>query len=231
MSRKNKKVPKMKTKNAFVTAFIIVMSFIITNVSLSKSESEGIMGEKHGSNNISPAEELRTEMRKLWEDHIVWTRNVILNIVDGLPGTDQAVDRLLNNQVDIGNAIKPYYGNEAGEKLAGLLKPHITIAAEVVTAAKNGDKTALDDANRRWYVNAEEISVFLSSANPNWKVEEMKSMMNDHLKFTTDEAVARLQKDYAADIKAYEKVHEEILMMSDDLANGIIKQFPDKFKE
>ena len=225
----------MKTKNALVTAFIIIVSLIITNVSFSKSESEGKPEKKHISevhaNNSSSAEDLRTGMRQLWEDHIVWTRNVILCLVDGLPGTDQAVDRLLKNQVDIGDAIKPYYGNEAGEKLTGLLKPHITIAAEVVTAAKKGDKTALDDANKRWHANAEEISVFLSSANPNWKLEDIKSMMNDHLKLTTDEAVARIQKDYNADITAYDKVHEEILMMADHLSDGIIKQFPDKFKK
>src|SRR5688572_27231910 len=69
---------------------------------------------------------LKADMRKLWEDHVVWTRNVILCITDGLPGADQAVKRLLQNQTDIGNAIKPYYGEEAGNKLTELLTPHIT---------------------------------------------------------------------------------------------------------
>jgi hypothetical protein len=183
----------------------------------------------HGTS--SAEVQLKEAMDKLWEDHVTWTRNVICCIVDNLPGTDQAVARLLKNQEDIGNAIKPYYGEEAGKKLTSLLKPHITIAAEVVKAAKANNKTALDDANKRWQANADEISAFLSKANPAWKEADMKKMMDEHLKLTTDEAVARIKKDYDADIKAYDKVHEEILEMADMLSKGIVTQFPDKFKE
>jgi hypothetical protein len=173
--------------------------------------------------------ELKLAMRKLWEDHVVWTRNVIFCLVDRLPGKDQAVNRLLQNQVDLGNAIKPYYGEEAGKKLTDLLYPHITIAAEVVNAAKAGNTAALDEANKKWYANADEISEFLSTANPNWGLEEMKMMMHEHLKLTTNEAVQRIKKDYDADVIAYDKVHEAILKMSDMLADGIVKQFPEKF--
>jgi hypothetical protein len=173
--------------------------------------------------------ELKLSMRKLWEDHVVWTRNVIFCLVDRLPGKDQAVNRLLQNQVDLGNAIKPYYGEEAGKKLTDLLYPHITIAAEVVNAVKAGNTTAPDEANKRWYANADEISEFLSKANPNWEFEEMKMMMHEHLKLTTDEAVQRIKKDYEADVIAYDKVHDAILKMSDMLADGIVKQFPEKF--
>ena len=50
---------------------------------------------------------LRTDMRKLWEDHITWTRMVIVDFAAGLPDLKAAELRLLRNQVDIGNAIKP----------------------------------------------------------------------------------------------------------------------------
>ena len=193
---------------------------------LSLSPLQAQMDMNH---NISKGEQLRMAMHKLWEDHIVWTRNVILNIMDDLPGTEQAVNRLLQNQDDIGNAVKPFYGEAGGKELTRLLREHITIAADLLKAAKAGNNSAFDAANKKWFVNADEISGFLSKANPNWKLNDMKKMMNDHLTLTTKEAVARLKKDYVADVKAYDKVHEEILMMADMLTDGIIKQFPGKF--
>jgi len=182
------------------------------------------------TSSTNAANELRTNMRKLWEDHITWTRNVICCLVDNLPGTDQAVKRLLKNQDDIGNAIKPVYGADAGNKLTALLHDHITISADVVKAAKASDNAALAAANKKWFGNADEISAFLSKANLNWKLDDMKKMMHDHLQLTTDEAVARIKKDYDADIAAYDKVHNEIPEMADMLTNGIVKQFPEKFK-
>ena len=173
---------------------------------------------------------LNKNMRKLWEDHITWTRNVIFCLIDELPGIDQAIKRLLKNQGDIGDAIKPYYGEEAGNKLTELLTSHITISADVINAAKSGDTNALTDANKRWYDNADEISIFLSTANPNWIFADMKMMMDNHLKLTTDEVIQRIKKDYDADIVAYDKVHLEILQMSDMISDGIVKQFPNKFK-
>lgn len=222
----------MKTRNFLITMVLIVLSLFITNHSYSKTVSNKSAGINQNSMVMSPgmtAADLRTAMRQLWEDHIVWTRNVILCLADDLPGTDQAVARLMKNQEDIGNAIKPFYGDDAGTKLTGLLKQHIAIAADVVNAAKKGDNTALADADKRWHANADEISSFLSNANPNLKLADMKNMMNEHLKLTTDEAVARLQKKYDADIAAYDSVHKEILMMADNLTDAIVKQFPAKF--
>ncbi len=193
-----------------------------------EKESASMVGEMPMTDNKS--HDLKIAMNKLWEDHVTWTRNVILCLVDGVPGTDQAVKRLMQNQVDIGNAIKPYYGDDAGNKLTELLKAHIAISADVVKSAKAGNKTALDSANKKWYANADEISVFLCQANSNWALADMQMMMNDHLKLTTDEAVQRIKKDYDADIIAYDKVHDEILKMSAMIADGIIKQFPEKFK-
>ena len=207
----------------------ICIAIIMTTAVFISLDSYGQMNMK--MNLATPAaSELRTNMRKLWEDHVTWTRNVICCLTDALPGADQAVKRLLKNQDDIGNAIKPLYGQDAGNKLTALLHDHIIIAADVVKAAKASDNEGLDAANKKWLANADEISTFLSKANPNWKEDDMKKMMRDHLKLTTDEAVARIKKDYDGDVAAYDKVHNEILEMSDMLTDGIVKQFPDKFK-
>ena len=170
-------------------------------------------------------------MRKLWEDHITWTRVYIISALAGLPDADTAAQRLLQNQVDIGNAIKPFYGEQAGDQLTALLKDHILIAAELLAAAKAGDSAKFDDAHQRWHENADQIAAFLHTANPdNWSLSDMKSMMNTHLELTLQEASARLSSDWPGDVAAYDQVHNEILGMADMLSTGIIKQFPSKFK-
>ncbi|HKY54448.1 MAG TPA: hypothetical protein VJM08_09090 [Anaerolineales bacterium] len=171
-------------------------------------------------------------VRKLWEDHVTWTRVYIIAALEDLPETDAAAQRLLQNQVDIGDAIKPFYGDQAGEQLTALLNDHILIAVDLLDAAKGSDTTKFDDAHTRWYDNADQIAAFLSTANPtNWPQTEMETMMKSHLDLTLEEATARLNKDWAADVAAYDKVHDEILHMADMLSNGIIKQFPDQFAQ
>jgi hypothetical protein len=181
---------------------------------------------------IHPAElALHDAMRKLWEDHITWTRNVIISIDAGLPDLNTVVARLLQNQTDIGNAIKPYYGDAAGDQLTALLRQHILGAADVLVALKAGDQSALQAALTAWYANAHDIAVFLSTANPkNWPLAEMDQMMKDHLDATTREAVARNQGDWSADVAAYDAVHVQILAMADMLSSGIIAQFPNEFR-
>ena len=177
-------------------------------------------------------------MRKLWEDHITYTRNVIISFELNepaagtvLPDLGTVVDRLLQNQVDIGDAIKPFYGTAAGNQLTALLHDHITGAAAVLTALKTNDQAGLQTALDAWYANAHEIAVFLSNANPrNWPLAEMDQMMKDHLDATAAEAVARHDSDWSGDVAAYDQVHEQILMMADMLSDGIIAQFPNQFR-
>jgi len=172
------------------------------------------------------------DMRKLWEDHVTWTRLYIVNALADLPSKGLTAQRLLQNQTDIGKAVASFYGEAAGEKLAGLLKEHILTAASLIEAAKLGDTAKKDEASKQWYVNADAIASFLSAANPeSWPLAEMKSMMRDHLDLTTAQVVAGLTKNWAADIAAYDDVHGQILKMADMLSDGIVRQFPGKFKK
>jgi hypothetical protein len=169
-------------------------------------------------------------MDKLWEDHITWTRMVIVDFAAGLPDLKTAETRLLRNQADIGNAIKPYYGTAAGNRLTTLLRTHILEAVPVLVDAKAGDNAKLTKALSAWNENAHQIASFLSKANPDrWPLSMTDAMMKRHLALTTDEAVARIKGHWAADVAAYDKVHAEILQMADMLSSGIINQFPNRF--
>lgn len=184
---------------------------------------------KAATSEAKPAE-LREGLRRLWEDHLTWTRLFIVSAAAGLKDTGATAERLLRNQDDIGNAIKPFYGEAAGRQLTTLLREHILIAGDLLGAAKAGDAAKVATTRGRWYANADEISAFLSKANPdNWPFDAVREHMRMHLDLTLEEAVARIEGRFADDIAAYDKIHVAILELSDALAAGIIAQFPDRF--
>jgi hypothetical protein len=169
-------------------------------------------------------------MRKLWEDHVTWTRLAIVTFAADYPGFDATAKRLLENQEDIGDAIKPFYGNEAGDQLTALLKDHILIAVEILHAVKNQNPSAIEDAIARWYANANDIAEFLSAANPQfWPKDTLLAAMNMHLDQTLDEAAHELAGEYQRSVGDYEDAHLHILAMADVLSSGIIGQFPSRF--
>ncbi len=169
-------------------------------------------------------------MRKLWEDHVTWTRLAIVDVAQGAPDTGPTVQRLLQNQVDIGNAIKPFYGDAAGNQLTALLTTHIVLAANILVDFKANDTAGVNANATAWYANANDIAAFLSTANPkNWPLATMQAMMKTHLDLTLKEGVAQLTGDYATSISTYEQVHVEILQMADMLSAGIVAQFPSMF--
>jgi hypothetical protein len=175
------------------------------------------------------AEPVRLALRKLWSDHVIWTRQYIVAAVAGTPDADAAAGRLLKNQDDIGAAIVPYYGQAAGDRLTELLKEHIMIAVDLVNAAKNDDQAAFATHDARWTANIGEIASFLGGANPNWPEKDVFDLLALHLKLTKDEAVARLSRDWPADVKAFDDIFTEVLVVADTLHDGLAAQFPDRF--
>jgi hypothetical protein len=170
-------------------------------------------------------------MRRLWEDHITWTRLAIVSLAHDLPDLPATQARLLQNQVDIGNAVKPYYGKAAGDQLTALLKEHIVGAVALLQAAKAGDQALVAQRSSEWYANGDEIAEFMHGANPrNWSDRALRRMMKGHLDQTLREAVDRLGGRYDADVRDYDEIHHHILRMADMLSEGIIKQFPRRFR-
>ena len=172
---------------------------------------------------------LDVAMRKLWTDHVVWTRQYIVSAIAELPDGNAAAGRLLKNQEDIGNAIVPVYGSAAGQKLTGLLKEHIMIAVDLIAAAKAGNQTKFQEEDRKWSNNVADIADFLSGANPHWPKKDVLDLLNLHLSLTKKEAVARLEKKWDEDVQAFDDIFTEILTVADTLSAGIHGQFPGKF--
>ena len=219
----------------FVTALVAFLSAVVA-LSVSTGHDAGAHGNPghHATASAALTQKqvaLRSDMRRLWEDHITWTRLAVISLTTNSPDTKATVGRLLKNQTDIGNAVKPFYGKAAGNELTKQLRSHILIAADVIAAAKAADKAKLADAQTRWAKNGDDIAAVLNRANPRyWKLPAMKRELSTHLKLTTEEVVARLQGKWNADVAAYEKIHRHALHLSDLLSDGLIKQFPGRFR-
>jgi FOG: LysM repeat len=179
---------------------------------------------------ISKSEaDLRNHLRMLWEQHVFWTRLAILSIIFDLPDENFVINRLLQNPKDFAIALEPFYGSKAASKFSDLFTSHLTIAAQLVKAAKAGDNTAAADAEKNWYANSDEIAAFLSSINPYWSEREWKTMLHEHLALTKSEAVNILTKKYSESISIFDEIEKQALKMADVMANGIVRQFPSKF--
>jgi len=215
---------KLKT---LLVSVVLVLAF---SAGAAQAAAHGHVHAVKQTPRSSKAVKLHDGMRKLWEDHITWTRLAIVSFAAGLPDFDATAGRLLQNQEDIGDAIKPFYGRRAGDSLTALLKEHIAGAVELLKAAKAGDKARLAAAKDAWYRNGDEIARFLSKANPkHWRFGKLRALMRGHLDQTLEEATARLGGNFAADIRAYDEIHHHILRMADTLSAGIVKQFPRRF--
>lgn len=174
--------------------------------------------------------QLVSDERKLWLEHVLWTRSFITSDLEGLEDKQNVLDRLLKNQGDIGSSIKPYFGNEAGEKLTSLLKEHILIGGQVVDAVKSGNKADIDKYSKLWYKNADAITDYLNSINPDWSKSELKDLLYKHLQLITEQVISEKNKDWSANIAAFDAGEEHILKLADTLSHGIIKKFPDNFR-
>jgi hypothetical protein len=169
-------------------------------------------------------------MRALWEAHGTWTERAIVDFVGGLPDTTLVIGQLLQNQTDIGNAVKPYYGAKGGDALTTLLKAHINDAVAVLQAAKSGNASATAKASAAFYANGNQVASFLHAANPNhWPLGAMQTMMRIHLNQVVALAVDQLKGHYAAGISLYGVYINHLLDMADMLSSGIMQQFPARF--
>lgn len=173
--------------------------------------------------------QLIKQMNLVWEQHIMWTRMLLISIAENLKDLEATQTRLLRNPKDIADVFRRYYGNAVANRIQQLLTEHLAIGKDLIVALKNKNQEEATKLNTKWYQNADEMAEAFSSINPFYPKEEIRNMLYEHLRLTTNEVNYRLQGIYAEDINSYDMVQKEILKMSQFFVNGIVKQFPNLF--
>lgn len=220
----------MKNKYVWVLLLTMVLVFNVMPAGLTGEVVHAKALKKRDEICLSPKMvELKFAMQKAWIDHTIWTRSYIVSAVNQLPDQQYVLQRLLQNQQEIGDLIKPFYGEEAGNKLAELLREHIMIAGKLVEAAKVNNQAEVEKFQVMWHRNADDIAKFLSDANPNWTFKELQDMLYTHLQLITEIVISCMRGDWKADIAATDKNEIHMIHLADILTEGIVKQFPEKF--
>jgi len=177
------------------------------------------------------AQVFRNDMRQLWADHSESTRQLIISTLSDLPNQNEATQNLIQKQNEIGNTIRAFYGDEAGDDLAELLEEHTRIGVIMLQAARKADPKAFEDSVERWYSNADEIAEFFQETNQeNWPLRKTSPIMREYLDLTLEEALARWNGDFAASDAAHDKVQNQALKIADMLSEGLINRFRGRFK-
>lgn len=168
---------------------------------------------------------LMNQLRLLWAQHVYWTRFFIISTAAGLPDLGDVTNRLLENPGDFAAALVPFYGARMANQFRELLRQHLVIGGDLVTAAKNQDAAKVEEDGRKWYENADDIARFLAEINPFWDEGKWRSMLYDHLEMTEQEAVLRLAGRFTEDIRMFDRIEQEAMNMADYMTQGISRQF------
>lgn len=168
---------------------------------------------------------LQNKLRELWEEHGIWTRSFIISTVSKLGDMDAVTNRLLRNPTDFAILLRQFYNKKTADKFEELLRQHLLIAGQLVTAARDQDKEKADMARTAWYKNADDIAKFLSIINPYWSINTWQKMLYKHLELVENEAVLRLEDNYTEDIKNFDELENQSLAMADYMFEGIVRQF------
>jgi len=214
------------------TIWLAVIALVLLSVFVASSPLP-VQGQAMA--NPAKVANLRMALRDLYINHIFWVRSLVLSTRLGeKKAVSEADEYGLENAKAIGLSISPFYGQAAAEKFSSLFVGHYSAVKKYMSAAfANGfrgnaalKKTALNSLMQ----NATEIAAFVSAANPNLLKATVNGLLVTHVQQHMMSIDAMAKKDWSREADMWDPMVKEIYALSDALADGIAKQFPDKFQ-
>jgi hypothetical protein len=156
-------------------------------------------------------------LRKLWTDHAVYTKFVVLDLIEKLPNTDADTQRLLQNQEEIGKYIGTIIGDSNGLLLANLLKEHVNFGVTCILSLTQNSKV-FAVCKQNLLHNSDEIGKFLHQIRPERRTEkELCDMFLEHNQCFLDMTVSQYQHDSSMVVKVFDAYYVHMLLVSDTI--------------
>ncbi len=176
------------------------------------------------------AAETGAALRDLWIGHIFWVRSVALATLSKNDAAAKAAEQhVVENAKAIAGAIEPFYGAAAKDALFKLLAGHYGAIKEYLVAASAADSASQGKAIQNLTKNAEDIAAFLSKANPHLPKDTVAGLLQAHGGHHVQEIDELKAGKYEAEARTWEDMKSHMYVVSDALAQAIVKQFPRKF--
>ncbi len=178
---------------------------------------------------------LKMALRDLYTKHIFWVRSLVISTRLGeKTAINEADAHGVNNAEAIGQSIGPFYGQMAAKTFTELSVNHYLDVKGYMRAAFannfKGDEALKKPAVDNLRISADAIALFVSGANPNLPKSTVYALLTAHIGHHIAAINATARKDWSTEADVWDPMVEQIYVLSDTLADGIAKQFPDKFR-
>ena len=168
-------------------------------------------------------------MQRLWMDHAIWARQYIIAAVDDRPELTEALARWLRNAADVGAALEEFYPRRPARRVAKLLKQHITVAVDLVDAAKNVDGAKFTAIDQVWTSNSDDLVDELCARDQSCSRDEVAARWDLARALTEQVLTARLEQHFDHDVESFDQLLTTCAAMGDLITDGILRQFADRF--
>lgn len=172
---------------------------------------------------------LRLALNHLLKEHVSLGLETLRAAYDGSESFEGAFSALDENSKAIAGAVGSVYGDEAESSFLEVWRGHIVFFADYTTGLKTNDDDMVDQAIADLKGYAKTAGAFFSGANPHIPADAVESLAMEHGRLVRESMMAYDQENYVRSFEIGREATEQVGMIADALAGGIVMQFPELF--
>lgn len=166
---------------------------------------------------------LNIGMRKLFSDYIINIREYVISSTEKIDNLQYIVKRLEQNCSDIGNLIGTVYSEYNGKRFSELFVDYLGYEMMFIDSTIEGKVEQSVSDKLEWYMSTIFIVDFLSAID-NFNRPDLRELFFNHLHLTENYVMTRIRKSYSDDIKVFDDLYDQTMLMTDVLSNVIVSR-------